>query len=88
MEVKYMNENFSYLKDFSYEELYKRMMELENVYLPENRDDPDMYAFFFEELKIVRVLMDELEEPIVFDENTPEELFETYFGMSKEDYFS
>jgi hypothetical protein len=83
-----MNENFKYLKELSYEELYERMMELENVYIPDSNDDLDMRACFVEELHIVRALMTEMEEPLVFDENTPEELFEVHFGMSKEHYLS
>ena len=83
-----MNEDFEYLKDLTYEELRNKQMELENVYLFDNKDDPDMYAYFLEELKVVMALIEELEEPVLFDENTPEELFEAYFGMSKEDYLS
>lgn len=83
-----MNEDFEYLKDLTYEELRNKQMELENVYLFDNKDDPDMYAYFLEELKVVMALIEELEEPVLFGEDTPEELFEAYFGMSKEDYLS
>ena len=83
-----MNEKFAYLKNYTYEELRTRQLELENVYLFDNKDDPDMYAFFLEELRVVMGLLEELEEPVFFDENTPEELFEEYFGMSKEHYLS
>ena len=83
-----MNENFAYLKDFDYNQLVERAMVIEHYHL--DFDDPDMRDYFLEELKVVNSLITKMEEDSrpSFDEDTPEELFEEYFGMSKEDYLS
>lgn len=83
-----MNEDFKYLLDLDYNELVEREMVIEHYHL--DFDDPDMRDFFLEELAIVRSLIKKMEDEArpAFDENTPEELFEVYFGMSKEDYLS
>lgn len=83
-----MNEDFKYLLELDYNELVERQMVIEHYHL--DLDDPDMRDYFLEELKIVESLIKKMEDDArpTFDENTPEELFEAYFGMSKEDYLS
>lgn len=83
-----MNEDFKYLLEFDYSELVERQMVIEHYHL--DLDDPGMRDYFLEELKIVESLIKKMEDDArpAFDENTPEELFKAYFGMSKEDYLS
>ena len=83
-----MNEDFKYLLELDYSELVERQMVIEHYHL--DLDDPAMRNYFLEELKVVKSLIKKMEEEArpAFDENTPEELFEVYFGMSKEDYLS
>lgn len=83
-----MNEDFKYLLELDYSELVERQMVIEHYHL--DLDDPAMRNYFLEELGVVESLIKKMEEDArpAFDENTPEELFEAYFGMSKEDYLS
>ena len=83
-----MNEDFKYLLELDYNQLVERGMVIENYHLCD--DDPSMRDYFLEELRIVDSLIDKKEQESLpaFDENTPEECFEVYFGVSKEDYLS
>ena len=58
--------------------------------LSSESDYAEVADYFLEELGVVESLIKKMEEDArpAFDENTPEELFEAYFGMSKEDYLS